>query len=452
MHLLVRHTDAAPTSPARGPRPGTIGAAYRHRDFRVLWFGLLASNIGTWMQNVALPAYVDDRTNLAKWVALFGFAHLGPLLLLSIVGGRLADRFPRRQWLIFHQGVQLVLAAVLALLVSRNASLWAMLGVLMCVGVSNALSAPALQSSIPQLVDKDDLPGALSLNTVTLNGSRVVGPLIAALLMSLGATVSHILLLNATTFLFAMFALSRISLPNSDRFESRNASSLPLQRQASGLQIARSRGIVARLLTTMALFSFVSLSFISIFPSVTRMAYGIVGGSTTYKWLYALWGLGALIAGLACGTVLSRFDRRRLVVIGFRGFAACMVALGFLREATLVLPVGFLLGLFYFTALTPMSVLFQQNLRDSERARVMSLWFMSFGGMVTLGSMVAGPFIDAYGPRPLLFLSASMALGLSWWCDLIRRPAELLVEEDSGEALKPSYPATLHQNGIVAGN
>ena len=104
------------------------------------------------MQNVALPAYVDNRTESASWVAVFAFAQMGPLLLLSIPGGVLADRFRPKPWMVSMQSEQLVLSLVIAALVARHSSLMALLGVQLLIGIGNALNAPAMQGVMPNLV------------------------------------------------------------------------------------------------------------------------------------------------------------------------------------------------------------------------------------------------------------------------------------------------------------
>src|SRR6476659_840181 len=107
---------SAPTDALPHPfRPGTARAALSSRDFR--WIGLFASNVGTWMQNFTLPAYVEERTGSAALVAVLVFTQLGPLLLLSIPAGVLADRYPRRPYLVVMQAVQGIFSAVLAVLV-----------------------------------------------------------------------------------------------------------------------------------------------------------------------------------------------------------------------------------------------------------------------------------------------------------------------------------------------
>ena len=118
---------------------------------------MLASNIGTWMQNVAFPAYVQRRTGSAAIVGLMVFAQLGPLLLLSIPGGILANRFPRRPWLITMQSAQIVFSLALAALVARDAPIAALFGINVLIGIAFALNAPAFQASIPLLLDRRDL-------------------------------------------------------------------------------------------------------------------------------------------------------------------------------------------------------------------------------------------------------------------------------------------------------
>ena len=123
-------------------RPGTARAALSYRDFRVVWLGLFASNVGTWMQNFLLPAYVDDRTHSASLVGLLVFMQLGPLLLLSIPAGVLADKLPRKQLLISMQAVQMALTVVMASLVAADSALWTVFVVQLGIGTANALNAP----------------------------------------------------------------------------------------------------------------------------------------------------------------------------------------------------------------------------------------------------------------------------------------------------------------------
>ncbi|MGD9701474.1 MAG: MFS transporter [Acidimicrobiia bacterium] len=428
--------------------PGSARAALTYRDFRLVWLGLLASNIGTWMQNVALPAYVQRRTGSAAAVGVLVFAQLGPLLVLSIPGGILANRFPRRPWLITMQGAQLVFSLVLAALVARDAPIAALFGINLLVGIANALNAPAFQASIPLLVDRRDLPGAIALNSASLNGSRVIGPVIAALLGVWGVTVSQLFVINAATYLFVIAALAVVQIPVvADRFGGQGWRQLTV-----GLRIARQRPILGRLLLSMALFSFFSLPYVGLFPSVAELNFGIDASSPTYKWLYATWGLGACLGALGTGTVFAKVDKRRLITPGFLGFAVSLAAFAVVSSPGPAFPIGFVLGFCYFLTATGMLTVLQEHIEDHERAVIMSLWFMTFGGTVPLGNLVFGPIMDHIGARWIMLGGAVFAVFLARWCNLDTPRWRGSGEQPRGKPFQPGDPAALDEYGIVAGD
>jgi MFS family permease len=433
-------------------RPGTVQAALSYRDFRLVWIGAFASNIGTWMQNVALPAYIDARTSSGAAVGLLVFAQLGPLLLLSIPGGVIADKVPRRPWLVSMQVWQIVFSIILAALVARDASIAALFLANLGVGVGNALQAPAYQASIPMLVDRRDLPGAVSLNSTMINGSRVIGPSIAAMLAAWGVTTPQLFLVNAGTYLFVIAALLAVHLPRLTRRPGEQG----WRQLLIGINIVRQRPVLGRLLATMAMFSFVCLPYVGLFPTVARLNLGLDPTGSTFKWLYATWGLGAMCGALAIGTVLARLPKRRLIPFGFLGFSIALGTFALLTRPALAFPVGAILGFFYFGTATSMLTVLQANTFDHERARVMSLWFMAFGGTVPLGNIVFGPVIDLVGARPVLLGGAVFALFLVWWCDLTRLerldPRYASISQQAmHQSLESSHAASLDENGISAG-
>ena len=387
---------------------------------------MLLSNIGTWMQNLALPAYIDDRTGSAKIVSLLVFAQLGPLLLLAIPGGIIAGRYNLQRYLLAMQWVQLVFSLVLAAIVSVDGPIWALFLAQTAIGVGNALNAPAFQASVPMLVDRRDLAGAISLNSTQLNGSRVVGPAIAALLAIWGVSTSQIFVINAATYLFLIVSLFMVQIP-----DIRSAPTETGWRRAlSGVNIANSRRVLSRLLISMTAFSLFCLIYVGLFSSVARLNFGISPVGSTYRWLYAVWGFGALCGALATGTFLSHIHRPIIIRRGFVGFAIALAIFASIHSVAWAFPVGFVLGLFYFMTANAMVTVFQQNLRDNERVTVMPLWFMSFGGTVTIGGLLAGPIIDAIGARWVLFFGALFALFLARWCDLDRLPKNaFLIQE-----------------------
>lgn len=426
-----------------GFRSGSARAALAYPDFRRMWAGSFASNVGTWMQNVVLPAYVYERTGKASVVGLLVFAQLGPLLLLSIPAGVIADRFDRRRWLVAMQIVQMCFSIALAPLVAADAPLWSLFCVAMGVGVGNALNAPAWSAMLPTLVSKKDLPGSISLNSTMINGSRVIGPIIVASLSPFGVTSSQFFLINAVTYLFVVFALLSVHIPAPPKV----AHEPGLRQFSAGLRLARDKPVTGRLLISLTTFSFLSLPYVGLFPAVAELNFGIDESSPTYKWLYATWGLGACLGGLAIGTIFVGWDKRRLIRRGFAAFAVCLSAFALAREPIGGFIAGFALGFAYFGTTTSMLTIMQSRLADHERGRVMSLWFMAFGGTVPLGNLVFGPVIDAIGARIVLLGGAAWALWLAWWCNV-----EAIDRRQHVHARPPDHTAMLDEHGISAGD
>jgi MFS family permease len=414
-------------------RPGTARAALSYRTFRILFIGTALSNVGTWMQNFTLPAYLDHRTESARLVGLLVFTQLGPLLLLSLPAGVLADRVDRTRFVIAMQTVMLAGSVVLAWLVSTDAPLWTLFAAQLGIGIANALNAPAFSASMPMLVDRQDLPGAVSLNSAMINGSRILGPALAALLSAFGMSTAQLFLANAATYAFIIVPLLVIALPmvRTDHPEQ------GWRRLMTGVNIARRRPILARVLLSMTLFSLVSLPFIGLFPSIARLNYGLDPTGASFKWLYVVWGAGAFFGALAVGSWLANFDKRRLVPIGYTAFGISLAAFALVRSVIPAFPIGFVLGFVYFMTATCMITVLQQNLTDGERASVMPLWFMSFGGTVPVGNLLAGPAIDQFGARWVLLVGAAFALFLAWWTDLGRLPREAFLPESEGGPAMP---------------
>ena len=411
-------------------------------DFRRMWIASFASNIGTWMQNVVLPAYVYERTGKASIVGLLVFAQLGPLLLLSIPAGVIADRFDRRRWLIAMQIVQMLFSIALFPLAANDAPIWSMFVVALGVGIGNALNAPAWSAMLPTLVSKADLSGSISLNSTMINGSRVIGPIIVAVLAPFGVTTSQFFLFNAATYFFVVFALLSLRLGPPPKVHHEKG----WRQFTAGVRLAKGQPVASRLLISLTTFSFLSLPYVGLFAAVAELNFGIAGKTSTYKWLYATWGLGACLGGLAIGTVFVGWDKRRLIRLGFAAFAVCLAAFAIASEPIGAFISGFFLGFAYFGTTTSMMTVMQSRLADHERGRVMSLWFMAFGGTVPLGNLVFGPIIDAVGARWVLLGGAVWALWLSYWCDI------RAIDERSHTANPtPEHASLLDEQGIAAG-
>lgn len=396
--------------------PGTAGAALRHRDFRVVWTGTFASNIGTWMQNVLLGAYGYTLTGSETYVAILFFAQLGPLLILSNVGGVLADLVDRRRLLIACQAEQLLFSIVLALLATADHPNEAVLVLcVLAIGVGNALGAPALNSILPTLVPRRDLAGAVALQSVQMNLSRVIGPAIGAAIYA-GIGASPVFGINAATYLFAIISIVVMRYPS----QARGGGQGVLARLGEGFRVVSDDPLMRRVLLTLVWLSLFSLAFVGLMPVIAADNLGIAPRSVEYGVFYAIFGLGAAIGAISVGTVFAGVAKARLIRPALLAFSALLATFGLVRTPTLAFLLAPLLGYAYFVVITSLSTVLQEHVDDSVRGRVMALWIMGFGGTVPVGVLLAGPAAAATSITTVLLLGAAVAAGLAWYADLVR--------------------------------
>src|SRR3989442_9623880 len=194
---------------APAPRPVRLGAL-RHRDFRLFWIGQLVSQIGTWMQSVAQAWLVLELTQSPLQLGIVSALQFTPVLLLSPVGGALSDRFAKRRVLLISQVAMKLQALVLAVLVwSGHVQFWHVAVLAAVYGLGRALDIPARQAYVTDLVGRPDLANAVALNSVVMNGARIVGPAVAGLLIS-GFGVAMAFLLNGASFVVVLAVLLAI--------------------------------------------------------------------------------------------------------------------------------------------------------------------------------------------------------------------------------------------------
>lgn len=397
-------------------RPGTARAALAHRAFRVVWLGAMASSVGSWMQNVVLGAYAYDLTRSTSFVGLVFFAQLGPTLLIAPLGGYLADILSRRKLLIAAQLEQMAFSLLLAVVAtSPDPPKAAIVGCVLAVGVGQAINGPAYSSLLPDLVGRADIAGAVSLQSVQLNLSRVIGPAIGGVLYP-AAGPAWVFAANAVTYLFAVWSVSAVRLPA--RPADPDGADRGLARLLSGFVIARHDPLIRRILTTMTTFSFFSLAFIGLMPVLAADNLGMRPKSAAYGLLYAGFGIGAALGAVSIGTWLAHRSKPRIVRRGFAAFAVLLAAFALERVAGAAYPTVVVLGFVYFAVVTSLSTVLQEHLADHVRGRVMALWMMSFGGTVPLGTLALSPVAERTSVTLVALGGAAVALALTWYCDL----------------------------------
>jgi MFS family permease len=398
---------------------GTARAALVNPVFRTVFIGAFLSNIGSWMQQIVLAAYAYDLTESSTFVGQLVFAQLGPVLVLGLVGGLVADLVDRRRLLLAITVTQMAFAAGLALVVSADdPSRAAIFLVALGSGVGNALFMPAYSAMLPGLVGRENLPGAISLNSTQMNASRVIGPAVGGVAFaSVGAT--WVFAGNAASFVFVIIALLRVQLP----FVPRGDPEPIGRRLTGGFRVARRDRVVGRALITITAFSFFCIVFVGQMPVLAAENLGLDERSTAYGVFYACFGFGAVLGSIANGTVLAHVPKPVLVRWGLVAYAVIVSAFALLRSPAPAYPVVMLVGASYFGMVTALNTAFQSRLADHERGRAMALWMMGFGGTVSLANIAFGPVIDEVGMTPVTLGGAAIAVLLAWFADL-RPPGE----------------------------
>jgi len=358
-------------------------AAFTYRDFRVLWFGAFTSTIGTWMQKVAQSWLVFDLTKSSFFLGLDDFLGQLPILLLTLIGGVIADRHDRRRLLLGSQYVQMTSAFVLATLVFFGyVRIWHILGLSFLTGLAQAFGGPAYQSLVPTLVAKKDLPNAIALNSIQFNLARVCGPLLAGAALLFGTAACFAL--NGLSFIVVIVALLSLHVKHIKPAEQKPI----LHELQGGLSYARSQPAILALTVLAFLTTFLGLPLLTFLPVFAReIFHGDVG---VYTRMMAFSGAGAVVGALVVAW-LGKFKHMGLTQLVVQiVFGGLIVAFAMSRVWWLSCALLFLGGAALIVVFSMTASLVQLAVPDHLRGRVVSIYMVAFRGGMPLGSLAAG--------------------------------------------------------------
>jgi MFS family permease len=393
------------TQPATEPRRlAAMFRSFRHRDFAVFWSGNLLSNIGTWMQNLALGWLILEMTNSPFLLGLNGFLSMAPTLVFALLGGAIADRLNRRRLMLATQTSMMGLALTLAVLTSsRLISIAEILTISFLTGLATALNHPAYQSLVPDLVEREDLVNAVALNSAQFNISRAVGPTLAGLALgSLGAAVCFYL--NSLSFLALIIALLVIKIP------ARHLGEGPTVWRAiiDGLHFARRHRVVIMLLSIPAVLSFFGLPFIVLMPAYVRDVLGM--DATGLGYLMGGAGLGAVISALTLAAQANIRLRGKYILVCAAAFSIALVMLAFANSFAWAFLFLAVIGATMVGALALTNSSLQWLSPPELRGRIMSMYVTAVLGMAPLGNLLGGAVAEVWGVRAVLGLGGAVCL------------------------------------------
>jgi MFS family permease len=408
---------------------------FRHRAFATIWTGSFVSNIGTWMETVAIGVYVTQATGQAAWTGTVAALTYVPTVLLGPFGGAMADRFDRRRFLVAVTLFQTLLAATLTLLAATDRlSVAAVAAIVLLAGCAFAAAMPAVQAMTPDLVGADDLLGAMSLGAAQFNLGRVVGPALAGLVITAGG-LAWAFGLNVLSFGAVLVALALIRIPPLVRGDGERPR--VLRTVADGVVAARrDPGIRTALLLLLATTFLVS-PFIGLVPAVAIKVFG--RGASGTSALVTAQGVGAVCSALAATPLAGLLGRRRLLVAALVLVGPAAVLYGLAPTFPLAVAAIAVLGFVYLAVLSGTSTVCQLRAPRELRARIASLFMLGVGGGHSLGLVVQGWLGDRVG-LPEVTAATGLALLAVVVGVRVVRPDLLAAMEPSGD-VHPLQPA-----------
>ena len=378
---------------APGPSPVRLGAL-RHRDFRLFWIGQLISQVGTWMQSVAQAWLVLELTQSPLYLGIVSALQFTPVLLLSPIGGALGDRFAKRRVLLVSQTAMKLQALVLAALVwSGYVRYWHVAVMAVLYGLGRALDIPTRQAYVTDLVGRADLANAVALNSVVMNGARIVGPAVAGLLIA-AFGVALAFFLNGVSFVAVLYALLAVRTEGTPD----PAGQLGIREGVLGaVAYAARTPPVAFTLGLMIVVSLLVLNFNVIVPLVARDVLN--QGAHGFGLLMSALGAGAVVGGFAVALLRTGQPPLSFLVGSAATLCAGLVALALVGHFAAAAAVLALLGCCQILFTTGCNTILQLIAPNDLRGRVMGLYTVTFAGMTPFGSLLVGMIAEHWGVR-----------------------------------------------------
>ncbi|MFD1913685.1 MFS transporter [Halodurantibacterium flavum] len=374
---------------------------FRHRDFRTLWGASLMSNFGGLVQGVGAAWAMTLLTTSPTLIALVQATTTLPVMLFAMFSGALADNFDRRRIMLTAQSLMFGFSVLLAVIAWMDGlTPWLLLGLTFLIGAGTALHNPSWQASMGDLVPRDDLPAAVSLNSMGFNLMRSVGPAVGGIIVaSFGASVAFAV--NAVSYLPLIGALARWRPTRRDRAMTRESLGPAV---AAGLRYVALSPNILRVMLRAGLFGFSAVSILALLPLVVRDLTG--GGSFIYGILLGCFGIGAIGGALLNARLRAALGNEWIVRLAFVIFGVSAFVLSQSRVPALSALTMLPAGAAWVLALSLFNVSVQLSTPRWVLGRALSLYQVSsFGGMAA-GSWVWGMVATAQGVDAALAASA----------------------------------------------
>ncbi len=379
----------------------TFSALY-HRDYRNFWMGQAISTIGGMIQVTALSWYVYQISGSPFLLGLMGVFEFGPVLLLTLFAGVFIERFPKKKILLITQIAFMVQSLTLAVLVWQGVtSYWVFALLALVAGIAMSIEQPTRQSYFVELVGKDDLPNAISLNSTTFNLARIIGPLIAGIIMKyLGIALCF--LINGLSFIPVLYGIMLISAVGKPRKKDTETKMLAEIKEGV-LYTVKNEKILPTFLIVLVICIF-AMNYNVILPVLAKDV--LLGDENTFSTLMSLFGIGSLCGALFMGSVGKDIRSKHFLVTTAMAIGTLqMISLIFIHSFIVVAILLVVLGFLSLCFLNRANTRIQLNINDNYRSRVMSIYVLVVTGSTPLGNTITGWEMDSLGKQYGFFMS-----------------------------------------------
>jgi predicted MFS family arabinose efflux permease len=392
-----------------------IFKAFHYRDFRLMWIGACTSSIGTWMQIVAQGWLIYRLSHSARLLALDQFLGGIPIFMFSLIGGVVADRMERRKILLASQYVQMGSAALLTVLVATGTvHVWHILCLSFVSGLAQAFGGPAYQALIPTLVDREDMPNAIALNSIQFNMAVTIGPALAGqALAKLGE--KWCFGLNALSFLAPIISLSMISA----RFLPVPTTESIFSSLKQGIKFVRKQHSMEALVVLAFCMTALSMPMRTYIPVFVKDIFH--RGPETYGNLLSLMGIGSICGSLMIAAIgnmrrKGRFALTMLVVLG-AGIAAFALS----KSLPVSYAVLVLVGASMMAVFATVTSLVQLITTNEMRGRVMSVYNCAFRGGMPMGNLLSGWLVPIFTAPLVLAVNGFLLILVALYFLVVQR-------------------------------
>lgn len=382
--------------------------ALRVRNYRLFWIGQLISLTGSWMQTTAQSWLVLQLTGSAFALGLVTTLQFLPIMLLSLFGGVITDRFAKQRVILVTQIAALAQAAIFGTLVATGAiQLWHVYVLAAIQGTVNAIDNPARQAFVPELAGREYLVNAVALNSMLFNGARIVGPALAGLIIA-RVGIAPTLYANALSFV-AVIAVLLLMNPREFAASAPRGDGAVGERLAEGLRYVWQTPSVLLIMIVVAAIGTFGYNFSVVLPLLA--GFVLRTSAEGFGWLSAFLGIGSLLAAIT--TAYTREITPRRLLLGSAAFSVLLGAVAFSTSFALSAVLLVALGFAGITFATTANSLLQLTVPDELRGRVMSLYILLFAGSTPIGGFLIGTLSDIIGVSWTLFVCAVLcALGV----------------------------------------